>query len=106
MPLIKSGSKKAFEKNVKAEDEAGKPQKQSLAIAFSVQRKNKAKKKMKDGGEVKDPISGLGPDKPGSEQEKRHQGSAVATPGQLQPKELPTTGYAKEIGRASCRERV
>lgn len=53
MPLIQKKSKKAFEHNVKAEMESGKPQKQSLAIAFSVQRKPK-KKKMAEGGEVKD----------------------------------------------------
>lgn len=41
MPLMKRKSKKAFEHNVKAEMEAGKPQKQSLAIAFSVKRKAK-----------------------------------------------------------------
>lgn len=41
MPLIKSKSKKAFGKNVAAEMHAGKPQKQSLAIAYSIQRKSK-----------------------------------------------------------------
>ncbi len=55
MPLFKSGSKKAFGKNVETEMEAGKPQKQSLAIAFSVQRKNKTKKKMALGGAVEGP---------------------------------------------------
>jgi hypothetical protein len=47
MPLTKSTSKKAFEKNIKAEIKAGKPQKQAVAIAYSVKReaaKNKAKK--------------------------------------------------------------
>ena len=38
MPLVKSASKEAFRKNVKAEMAAGKPQKQSLAIAYSTQR--------------------------------------------------------------------
>ena len=38
MPLIKSTSKKAFGENVKREIEAGKPQKQSVAIAYSVKR--------------------------------------------------------------------
>lgn len=51
MPLIKSKSDKAFKKNVEKEMEAGKPQKQSLAIAFSV--KKRAKKKMASGGIVK-----------------------------------------------------
>lgn len=51
MPLMKSASKKAFGKNVETEMEAGKPQKQSLAIAFSTQRHNK-KKKMAYGGKA------------------------------------------------------
>ena len=38
MPLDKSGSKKAFSKNVSTEMKAGKPQKQAVAIAYSVQR--------------------------------------------------------------------
>lgn len=41
MPLIKSKSKEAFKKNVKAEMKAGKPPKQAVAIAYSVQRKAK-----------------------------------------------------------------
>jgi len=49
MPLIKGKSKHAFEHNIKAEMEAGKPQKQSLAIAYSMKRKA-AKKKMAMGG--------------------------------------------------------
>jgi hypothetical protein len=47
MPLTKSPTKKAFEKNVKAEIKAGKPPKQAVAIAYSVKReaaKPKAKK--------------------------------------------------------------
>lgn len=38
MPLINSKSKEAFRKNVKAEVASGKPQKQAVAIAYSVQR--------------------------------------------------------------------
>ena len=38
MPLIKSTSKKAREKNIKAEIAAGKPPKQAVAIGYSVQR--------------------------------------------------------------------
>jgi len=38
MPLVKSASKEAFRKNVKTEVAAGKPLKQSLAIAYSTQR--------------------------------------------------------------------
>lgn len=41
MPLVKSKSKKAFVKNIKAELKAGKPKKQALAIAYSVKRKAK-----------------------------------------------------------------
>jgi hypothetical protein len=48
MPLVKSKSDKAFSKNVKAEIAAGKPQKQAVAIAYSVKR---AAKKAR-GGEV------------------------------------------------------
>lgn len=45
MPLIKSSSKKAFEKNIRAEKQAGKPTKQAVAIAYSVQREAKRKEK-------------------------------------------------------------
>lgn len=41
MPLIQSKSPKAFQKNVKAEISAGKPQKQAVAIAYDVQRRAK-----------------------------------------------------------------
>lgn len=41
MPLKKSKSKKAFVSNVKAEIKSGKPQKQAVAIAYSVKRKAK-----------------------------------------------------------------
>ena len=44
MPLVKSASKKAFRTNIKAEIKAGKPQKQALAIAYSVKRRAAAKK--------------------------------------------------------------
>ena len=44
MPLKKSASKAAFKANLKAELDAGKPKAQSLAIAYSVQRKAKGKK--------------------------------------------------------------
>lgn len=56
MPLIKSKTKKAFESNVKAEMDAGKPMKQSLAIAYSTKRKA-PKKKMSVGGEVQDDVN-------------------------------------------------
>ena len=38
MPLIKSKSKEAFRKNVKAEIAAGKSRKQAVAIAYSIKR--------------------------------------------------------------------
>lgn len=50
MPLMKSKSKKAFEHNIKAEMHAGKPQGQSLAIAYNV--KKKAPKKYAKGGQI------------------------------------------------------
>jgi len=54
MPLLKGKSKKAFSKNVETEMDAGKPQKQSLAIAYAMKRKyNKAYGGyMADGGKV------------------------------------------------------
>lgn len=48
MPLMSGKSKKAFSKNVATEMEAGKPQAQSLAIAYSMKKKNA--KKMAYGG--------------------------------------------------------
>ncbi len=45
MPLKKSSSKKAFSQNVRTEMKHGKKQKQAVAIAYSVQRKAKRKKK-------------------------------------------------------------
>ena len=46
MPLVKdkaAKTKKGFSENVKKEMESGKPQKQALAIAYSVARKSKKK---------------------------------------------------------------
>lgn len=47
MPLVKSTSKNAFRKNIKAEVAAGKPQKQAVAIAYSVKREAAKKAPMK-----------------------------------------------------------
>ena len=44
MPLVKSTSKQAFRKNIKAEIAAGKPVKQAVAIAYSTKRSAAAKK--------------------------------------------------------------
>jgi hypothetical protein len=48
MPLVKgkkASSKKGFSENVKREMQAGKPQKQSVAIAYSEARQGKKKGK-------------------------------------------------------------
>jgi hypothetical protein len=45
MPLKKSTSAKAFKSNIKAEMKAGKPQRQAVAIAYSVKREAKPKGK-------------------------------------------------------------
>jgi len=47
MPLKKSASKEAFRSNVKAEIKAGKPVKQSVAIAYAVKREAATKGKTK-----------------------------------------------------------
>lgn len=47
MPLIKSTSKKAFQKNVKKEIASGKPPKQAVAIAYSEKRAAAKKPKKK-----------------------------------------------------------
>lgn len=47
MPLMKSKSKEAFQKNVRAEVKAGKPVKQAVAIAYSVKRNANKKPKGK-----------------------------------------------------------
>ena len=44
MPLKKSPSKAAFTSNIKAEIKAGKPQKQAIAIAYSVKRQAQRKR--------------------------------------------------------------
>jgi len=44
MPLKKSASKEAFRANVKAEVKAGKPIKQSVAIAYATKRAAAKKK--------------------------------------------------------------
>ncbi len=52
MPLMKSTSKDALSKNIASEMDAGKPQKQSIAIAYAVKRQAAKKKKMAEGGEL------------------------------------------------------
>lgn len=45
MPLIKGYSKKSIAKNIRAELKSGKSRSQSVAIALSVARKSKKRKK-------------------------------------------------------------
>ena len=45
MPLTKSASAKAFRENIRAEIKAGRPQKQAVAIAYSVKREAKKKQR-------------------------------------------------------------
>lgn len=45
MPLVKSASKGAFRRNLKAELKSGKAKDQALAIAYSVKRRAAAKGK-------------------------------------------------------------
>jgi len=47
MPLIKGYSKKSIAKNIKTEIKAGKSRKQAVAIALSVARETKKKRKKK-----------------------------------------------------------
>jgi hypothetical protein len=44
MPLKKGSGRKAMSQNIKTEMAAGKPQKQAVAIAYSVARKSGKKK--------------------------------------------------------------
>ena len=53
MPLIKSTSKQAFEKNVGREIAAGKPAKQAVAIAYSEKRTAGKKKTSMSKGKKK-----------------------------------------------------
>lgn len=52
MPLDKSGSDESVGKNIKAEIDAGRPRKQAVAIALSVQRKAKGLPERKKRGRI------------------------------------------------------
>lgn len=45
MPLTQSSSASAFLTNLKTERAHGKPERQALAIAYAVQRRNRGKRK-------------------------------------------------------------
>jgi hypothetical protein len=47
MPLTKSSSKQAFQKNIKSEVKAGVPVKQAVAISYAVKRAAEKKDKPK-----------------------------------------------------------
>lgn len=54
MPLIQGKSKNAFKSNIEAEMKSGKPQKQALAIAYAVKRRNAHKA---HGGEMNEKLN-------------------------------------------------
>lgn len=47
MPLKRGKSSKVFEKNIKTEVKAGKPEKQAVAIAYAMKRDSDDKRKKK-----------------------------------------------------------
>lgn len=57
MPLKTGTSPKTFSSNIKTEMAAGKPQKQSVAIAYAQKRKAEKMRKMWRGGEVDHPLA-------------------------------------------------
>lgn len=48
MPLKSGTSKKTFEKNIKTEVKAGKPERQALAIAYSMKKDSQKKRGKKE----------------------------------------------------------
>lgn len=84
MPLKPGKGKEAFSHNVKAEMNAGKPQDQALAIAYSVKRK--AKKKMAEGGKIS------------AEERERRKSMASAAAAEKFHKSLSPNPGGKSIG--------
>jgi len=84
MPLLKGRSKKDFSKNVATEMDAGKPQKQALAIAYSVKRRS-PKKKMYKGGEVELSAASESRPMPEGEYADKHQDDRTVEKGQRGP---------------------
>lgn len=60
MPLVHSKSEKAFGENVRREMKAGKPQKQAVAIAYSVRKAAGGKGNFEPTGNDQDGFNGLG----------------------------------------------
>lgn len=93
MPLLKGKSKKAFSKNVETEMDAGKPQKQSLAIAYQMKRKAMAK-----GG----PVSQPKPQLPGSDEERKK--VEMGFKGALGTKMMAEGGQIQDNYQSQCNE--
>lgn len=95
MPLIQSKSKKAFKENVEKEMSAGKPQNQSLAIAYETKRRNS--KKMAKGGEVPSAKSEARPMPTSKGQEQPARNSGNKAPSQDQWTDLPVLKQARKL---------
>lgn len=70
MPLNKGKSKQAFSQNVKTEMDAGKLQKQALAIAYATKRRNKKPAGYAKGGPVDGDTDGIGQEIPDASMEQ------------------------------------
>lgn len=97
MPLMKGKSEKSFKKNVETEMDAGKPQKQSLAIAYSMKRKAQHKAQ---GGPVKPQPSQ--PPLPGSDQDRKKIQDSFNNA--LGPKKMAEGGQIEDNYQSSCNE--
>lgn len=86
MPLIKSPKKSAVSKNIKTEMESGKPHKQAIAIALSVQRAAK-RKKHAEGGEVDMALSEHAKEELRDLEKLEHEHEAMLSPEDLEEHE-------------------